>query len=286
MLINFDEKKHRYSHSRTNETYISVTQLLERYFNKFDGKYWSEYKAIQRIIETKIGEEGFKAWKQSIGGYEKVIATFYEQANQDNVDLVPEYIADILEEWRVKNSIACEEGNEFHNRQETKWKSKWVHMFKNKFRKYRSQSSAKYEIKQIEDGIYTELRLWSEHYQLAGHADLPIVEKPFIDIYDYKTNKKLEFDNYKHPTKGHQMLKGSLKHLKDCNGIHYNLQLSLYAKLMEMAYGLEPRHIQIDYALRDFKGGFTGKMKHIPLAYMEKEVNIILKDREYELYGK
>lgn len=287
MLIQFNEKEHKYIHSETNEQYISVTQLIHRYVNEFDGEYWSKYKAIERIVTEAIGEQGWKNWKREIGGFKKVNDAFFAQAKQENIDRVKLIQIDILQEWDAKNKLACDEGSEFHENQENYWKSKWVHMFKNKFRNYREQTQhSNATHKTIEDGIYTEFRVWSEYYKIAGHADLPVVEKPYIDINDYKTNKKLEFDNYCDPNNGHQMLKGSLSHLKDCNGIHYNLQLSLYAKLFQLSYGLIPRHIQIDYAIRDKDMKLTENMQHIPLPYMDREINLILRDREIELYGK
>lgn len=284
MIVDFDPIKHRYTNINTNERYISVTQFLERYINKFDANYWAEYKAIERIITENIGKDAFTKWKRSIGGHKKVIKSFYAQAQKANIDKVPLYMLQVKQEWKQKNEISCKEGSDFHEDKEAYWKGQWIHMFKNKFRKYRTQESANAVTKTIEDGIYTELRLWSEYYKIAGHADLPIIENPYVDINDYKTNLKLEFDNYCDPETGHQMMKGCLSHLKDCNGIHYNLQLSLYATLVNLQYGLEPRHLQIDYALRDFTGKFTGKVQHIPLQYMGEEVSMMLRDRELELY--
>jgi hypothetical protein len=282
-IVDFDPIEHKYTHHNTKEQFISVTQIIERYINKFDAGYWSEYKAIERIITDNIGEAGWKEWKKQVG-WKNVITEFHSVAKEENRILLPTVIADILLEWDNKNKKACDEGSAFHNTQEEYWKSKWVHLFGNKFRKYREQTKhSNYSERTIEDGIYTEYRVWSPKHRLAGHADLPIVEKPYIDINDYKTNLKLDFDNFRDPVTGHQMMKGCLSHLKDCNGNHYNVQLSLYAKLFEIMFGLKVRNIQIDYALRDAEGQFNGKVEKIPLPYLEDEVIAILKDRENEV---
>lgn len=65
--------------------------------------------------------------------------------------------------------------------------------------------------------------------RIAGTADL-LVEKPngVWSIVDWKTNKAIYKNSF-----GGKMMKAPLDHLEDCNWIHYSLQLSFYAVMLE-----------------------------------------------------
>lgn len=83
---------------------------------------------------------------------------------------------------------------------------------------------------------YPEMRIYSEKYQLAGTADLPIYDEKtgLWVLCDWKTNKAIR-------TSGYGGAKGThyaTRLLDDCNFIHYTLQMSLYQYLLEEEYGI------------------------------------------------
>ena len=49
-MINFEEQSHTYTHSKTNEKYISVTTLIHNYVPEFDEAYWSLYKSVKDVL--------------------------------------------------------------------------------------------------------------------------------------------------------------------------------------------------------------------------------------------
>lgn len=79
---------------------------------------------------------------------------------------------------------------------------------------------------------YPELRVYSESWKLAGTIDLLEIDEfgNFI-IVDWKTNRTLRFV-------GNDIKDGPLKGLKECNFDQYQLQLSVYAAILEKEYGL------------------------------------------------
>lgn len=95
----------------------------------------------------------------------------------------------------------------------------------------------------LPDGIYPELLLWNHYWEMAGLADIVTIEGDYFDIDDYKTNKKIDTSSYKHYKTGHKMMKFPIQHLQDCNFIHYSIQLSIYAYMLEQLTGKTARRL-------------------------------------------
>ena len=55
--IAFNEEQHLYFNTKyPNRKYTSVTTLIGEFHEKFDGDFWSSYKAMEALM----GEEAFK----------------------------------------------------------------------------------------------------------------------------------------------------------------------------------------------------------------------------------
>jgi ATP-dependent exoDNAse (exonuclease V) beta subunit len=90
----------------------------------------------------------------------------------------------------------------------------------------------------FQDTLHSEVRVFSEGLGIAGTIDL-VVEKPHcpylkprVTLVDWKTNAKIYKACF---GKGG---KGVISHIADCNYNKYNLQLSIYAYILEMEYGV------------------------------------------------
>jgi hypothetical protein len=84
----------------------------------------------------------------------------------------------------------------------------------------------------LKEGIYPEHFVYLKSAGLCGQADLVSIVNGKINILDYKTNKEIKikgFTNWEGITS--KMYK-PVSHLDDCNLKHYNLQLSLYAYII------------------------------------------------------
>jgi len=88
---------------------------------------------------------------------------------------------------------------------------------------------------------FFEKRLYNPKLNIAGTADIVSVNDSTFDIYDFKTNKKLNFEN----NFNDKWLKSPLDHLPNSEYFNYALQLSLYAYLAEEMTGLRANRLKI-----------------------------------------
>ena len=77
--------------------------------------------------------------------------------------------------------------------------------------------------------IYPETILFSEKHSLAGTADIIEDCGDYFNVWDFKTNKKLNY-----MSQYGQWLKKPVSHLSDCQFNVYALQMSIYAYMFQM----------------------------------------------------
>ena len=83
------------------------------------------------------------------------------------------------------------------------------------------------------DGVYPEHFVYLKSLGICGQADLVSIVNGKINILDYKTNKEIKekgFTNWEGIT---SKMYNPVSNLDDCNLMHYNLQLSLYAYIIK-----------------------------------------------------
>ena len=270
----FEEEGHKYNDTMGNE-YLSVTTLIHDYYNHFDADYWAHKKAREQ------------------GKSEKAIKAEWE---------------------RIKNE-ACARGTKTHNGIEDAIKdvSKFKEATNNKY----SEIYRVFEF-YINKGytIYSEIGAYLMDYLISGTIDIFCYRPTDFVILDWKTNRdglKFEAGYYKKDKSTipnqltdewvHQHNKKMLPpvaHLADCNGMHYSLQLSMYAIMAEMilgipCHGLGLCHIGSPWILnkygqpyRDSEGYHVDEngeetVKWYKIDYLRNEVIALLKDRHYKL---
>jgi len=82
------------------------------------------------------------------------------------------------------------------------------------------------------EGIYPEHFMYLKSAGICGQADRVEVIKDHIDVYDYKSNKKIEQQSYVNWEGISKKMFPPVQHLDDCNLMHYALQLSIYMYIM------------------------------------------------------
>lgn len=117
--------------------------------------------------------------------------------------------------------------------------------------------------------IYSEINVYDPVNLISGTIDVLLVKDDIFIIIDWKTNRneiKFESGYYKKdkatneltniwiPAKSYMLY--PMDHLEDCNGIHYSLQLSMYANMIEQ-FGYTNRgmilfHIRDSYVLNEY----------------------------------
>lgn len=196
-MIDFDDNKHRYSYR--NVTYISATQLVGLYSGDFDTA-----GAAIAVAEKRGGTDDY--WKN---------------------------------EWKQINSTSLVRGNALHDAKEEVVQDRQVHVVQGKvFPVYNRNLFRHTNYIEYPDGAYPELILWNHKYKIAGKSDLVTFStrnyKRYAFIHDYKSNKVIRETSYIDlRTKKYTMMKHPIQHLMACTYVEYNLQLSIYAFMLE-----------------------------------------------------
>lgn len=184
-----------------------------------------------------------------------------------------------LDKWNSKKDNACNIGSRFHKKKEDTLSPGFKEL------DFDTRQPISDFLEDLEDGEYAELILWLEEHRIAGQADRIILFskglKRFATVRDYKTNEKIDLESYKHPRTGYKMMQGPLKHLMDCNYVHYQLQLSLYAYILETNGYVIDELIVEHYPLRTPVNLLTGEGGEVDyeqepicykLNYLRKEI--------------
>ena len=254
MAVKFIEEGHKYVHS-SGEYYTSTTTIIGKYKEPFDSQYWSLYKAIERFVIETNGADVWDHYKRKVG-YKNVIPIYKKKAKEDNKAIINLYQQKILSEWEYEKNIACFNGSNFHAAKEKGWLEKTDHYDGVRYKNWhklgiQDMGDTNVNPKDLPDGVYSELILWNNQYKAAGAADIVYIETVdgvrYIDIDDYKTNKKIEEQSYynKH-TRCHKMMLAPLANVMDCNRCHYELQISTYAYYLE-CFGFVPRYLNFQH---------------------------------------
>lgn len=199
--VTFYDEPHKY-YVNNNEL-ISVTTLIHKYQEEFDGKYWSEYKGSQFNLKPS---EILRAWnfinkKGTIKG--SAIHDYAENLFQNKKYEYPKQL--ILNEFGFDPILA-----------EYNITKKHVDNFYN-------------DVQGKLIPIRTEFVLYDEETHIGGMLDILFynVKTSEFQIWDWKTNKDLTLEcKSRH-------LKDELYMLEESDLEIYSLQLELYKQIIE-----------------------------------------------------
>ena len=303
----FEEKAHKYTDTLGNE-YRSVTTLIGDYYNHFDADYWAHKKAREqgksekqiRAEWDRIKDEACERGTATHNGIEDAIKSvskfkeaikYLEEVKSgrcitiaDIPDLIPRPLD--VEEFKVATN------------------NKYPEIYR-VFDFYTERGYV----------IYSEIGAFLIDYLISGTIDIFCYRPTDFVILDWKTNRdglKFEAGYYKKDKstipnqltnewiKKKQNMLPPLNHLDDCNGMHYTMQLSLYAIMAEIildipCVGLGLCHIGSPWVLnkygqplRDTEGYHVDPngeetVKWFKIQYLKNEAKALLKDRYYRL---
>ena len=303
----FDEGPHKYTDTLGNE-YRSVTTLIGDYYNHFDADYWAHKKAREqgksekqiRAEWDRIKDEACERGTATHNGIEDAIKSvskfkeaikYLEEVKSgrcitiaDIPDLIPRPLD--VEEFKVATN------------------NKYPEIYR-VFDFYTERGYV----------IYSEIGAFLIDYLISGTIDIFCYRPTDFVILDWKTNRdglKFEAGYYKKDKstipnqltnewiKKKQNMLPPLNHLDDCNGMHYTMQLSLYAIMAEIildipCVGLGLCHIGSPWVLnkygqplRDSEGYHVDPngeetVKWFKIQYLKNEAKALLKDRYYRL---
>lgn len=302
----FDEPTHKYTDSYKND-YISTTTLLHQYQPKFDKSYWLRKKAKELGISEKelakrwesitneACERGTNNHNQLENGI-KSTSMFYDAVQHiprsDNsmttvadINAIDQYIRPIILDDFI---------------------SKTENKYPKVYEVFDYYINAGYK-------IYSEIGVFMPDFLISGTIDVLIVKENQFVIGDWKTNRgglRFESGYYKKDKKQRpqqttnewvrkeEYLCPPLKHIENCNGNIYNLQLSMYAFMVEYILGIPNAglwlcHIDSDFILNEYgmpktfsngmfkiKDNPVEKISIFKMKYLKNEIIEILKDRQ------
>ena len=304
----FEEEGHKYNDTMGNE-YLSVTTLIHDYYNNFDAAYWAHKKAREQGKSEKailaewdrIRDEACSRGTKTHNGLEDAIKEvskfknaiqYLTDTNSGRVITIADIPALIPQPLDVDKFIEATD-------------NKYPEIYR-VFKFYTAKGYI----------IYSEIGAYLMDYLVSGTIDIFCYRPTDFVILDWKTNRdglKFEAGYYKKdktiipnqltnewiPQPRKKMLP-PVSHLADCNGMHYSLQLSMYAIMAEIilgipCYGLGLCHIgspwitnKYGQPLRDEEGYHVDPngeetINWFKINYLRNEVIALLKDREYKL---
>lgn len=305
----FEEEAHKYNDSLGND-YISTTTILHKYAPAFDKSYWLKKKAKELGVSTKQlaqqwkditdeacarGTRTHNALEDGIKG-SSIFKDAVQHLNREGNEMIT--VADLpnidlnIKQLDIKDFIEATE---------------------NKYPKiydvlgYYANNGYK---------IYAEIGSFLIDYLVSGTIDVLCIRDDQFVIGDWKTNRgglKFEAGYYKKDksTKPAQqtdvwvpkneVLLPPVHHLPNCNGSIYNLQLSVYAFMVETILGIPNAglwlcHIDSDFILNDYgmpkrfpdglyyvKDNPEEKVTLYKMRYLKDEVRAILEDRRRDI---
>ena len=272
--VGFIEATHEYKNlSNESLKYISVTTLIGKYEQEFDKDFTSKYKALERLLPSDV-------WKKEKGGIwksHKIPKDFLEvyDIKESELNAVQQ---DILDEWAKINREACERGTKIHSELENSFYKAGNNVKLEKFGiGGKFQCKKNYNELDLEYGVYPEYLIYfstkDKILNLAGQIDLLIKNGNEIVLVDHKTNAKIDqkgfYDSKSRQTK---KMKFPLTKLDDCNFIHYTLQLSLYAWMLQR---INPDFVIKDLIINHYDHSGNNTLYHCQ--YLKKEVELLLK---------
>ena len=299
--LTFKEEGHKYFDSLGN-TYKSATTLLHEYQPKFEKNYWLKKKAKELGVSEKelarqwqqITDEACERGTATHNGLEdgiKGISMFQNAVNflqRENGEMIT--IADLP---NINLNIKPLDVKEFKEFTENKYPEI--------YKVFDYYINAGYK-------IYSEIGGFLIDYLVSGTIDVLCIRDDQFVIGDWKTNRgglKFEAGYYKKDKKQRpaqttdiwvntpkDVLLPPVSHMPNCNGSIYNLQLSLYAFMVERILGIPNAglwlcHIDSDFELNEYgmPKRFPDGLYHVKENPVEKVTLHKMKYLKYEIFN-
>lgn len=308
-FLYFQEEGHKYNDTNGNR-YLSVTTLIhDNYVPKFDKKYWLHKKSRELGVSEKTLEKQWQAITDEACSRGTATHNGIEDAIKD-VSMFKKaikYLTDI-KSGRVV-TVADIPNMSIKPLDVEAFKQSTGNKYSEIYRVFQYYTDYGYT-------IYSEIGAYLIDYLISGTIDILCIRDTDFVILDWKTNRNgLQFESgyfkkdkttkpaqltneYVHKD---EFMLPPLNHLPNCNGSHYTMQLSMYAKMVELilgipctglglchigspfvknAYGMPYRDENNQYPI-DLNGKET--VHWYKINYKKAEAEAILKDRLVKL---
>ncbi|MDG1314735.1 MAG: hypothetical protein P8P29_04310 [Flavobacteriaceae bacterium] len=268
-LVKYYDINHMYI--RDDEVLTSCTTFIDKFTFTFDSDHWSAYSTLKEMIP----EDTFKRVSKDYSFCSPLLVE--ELKSRVILSEYKEKRRKLVREWKISNRDSRYVGSKYHLEHE---KLADILGFQTNIitgavaevnSRVNRDDCDNYSISNnlidIKDGYYSEMLLWNDRFGLAGLADRVFVETVdnirYVDIYDYKTNEKLD-DSFM------QYMLFPVNNLPHSKMNLYMLQLSLYGWMLEQ-FGFVVRNLAIQHYSEIHK-----------LEYAKAEIESMLLHTPYE----
>ena len=308
-FLYFQEDGHKYTDTLGNQ-YTSVTTLIhDKYVPKFDKKYWLHKKSVELGISEK---QLAKQW-QDITDEACARGTKTHNRIEDGIKDNSMFSKAVQYLQQVESGRCITVADIPNLIPQPLDLDKFIEATDNRYeeiyRVFKVYLDRGYT-------IYSEIGAYIPGLLLSGTIDILCVKPDNFVILDWKTNRNgLQFTSgyYKKDKttipaqltkewveKDERMLP-PLGHLPNCNGMHYTMQLSTYARMVEYilgipCVGLGLCHIGSPFVLNAYGQPFRDENNQYPIdpngketvkwyriQYLVREVDAIFTDRYNQL---
>lgn len=239
-LMFFDEANHKYTDNYGN-AYTSVTTAIHKTVEPFDKEYWAKYKARELNTSThSIKHQWDTVNKHSVG-----IGNTKHNYLETSIKSTSKF-SKAVNIVTINNVVRCFSVYDLQFNSDIGELS--IDSFYEKIGKRYPIifDTIKYY---VERGfrIFSEINVYDPNNLVCGTIDVLLVRDSEFVIIDWKTNRneiKFEAGYYKKDKTTNELtniwvpstkyLRYPLDNLQDCVGNHYSLQLSTYARLVEL----------------------------------------------------
>lgn len=244
--IYFDEPSHKYTDSLGNN-YTSVTTMIhDNYTPRFDKNYWLKKKSKELGITASELEQQWKNITNEActrgtathNGIENAIkeTSMFKNAIKYLTDIKTGRCVTVADIPYMKTKPL--DLNEFKKATNNKYEKIY-----SVFEFYLNKGYV----------IYSEIAAFLIDYLISGTIDILCIKDDKFVILDWKTNRNgLQFeagyfkkDKTLNPVQltneyviTNEKMLPPLSHLDNCNGMHYTMQLSTYARMVELILGI------------------------------------------------
>lgn len=246
---------------------IAVTGIINNY-HTFEREFWLSYKALEAVM-IPIEWDNVK---MSLLKSKRIDDKIFKTADKSVYD---QKRAEIDADWRQKNEEAKATGSAVHEMIHNELITDIFSARKDFQLEGDLQAADTFLLAQ--GGLFPEQRMeWKldPDYQLVGIADLISIHDGMFDIIDWKTDEDgIKFKSHFDLAKKHaKKMKYPLTKFDDVNGIHYQLQLSLYAWLIkQLRPDLQVGKLKLVW-IKDMK-----VKKVYELDYLEEDIDRLIK---------
>jgi hypothetical protein len=239
-LISFDEEKHKYVDS-SKTIYNSVTTVIKKQFPEFDAERIAGFVAKKRgcLREDVLNEWEFKRNASSAFG--------------DKIHSYAEFLLQKKEQWEKKDLII--ESSDYRDKVDSYCQQLDILIPK---------------LLDFYELLGAEKIIFSPEHKISGTIDLLMRNKRTgqLAIFDWKTNEEIRL---KHKTNEKQTGFNFFFKIPDANFYHYQMQLSTYARILEIEKYYDPTEFEL--AIFHIR-----KSEIIPykMEYMKEEADMIM----------